>query len=289
MLCRLSCTQRRNSVVTALLPRICVLASPIVLLIWFFQPHITSLPTRLYYGDCSTSLQESDHFICESDQLWNQRKSLYQHQDRENMVKREHKILFVNNWEPNFHCSHAVRIGHMGDGGKWLCDLFRLSSRPDCLVYSAGSNGDFSFEAAMKKAMPHCEIHTFDSNLFKCPVDVCTFHQMRLGNGQSPNGSKSWSMIIDELGHGDRTVDVFKIDIEGGEYDFFASFFTAKVRSFPRQVLVEVHHFVATQTHEFFESFRTNHYVIFSKEPNQLAPPNLFEYAFLRLNSKFFQ
>ncbi|CAF5157758.1 unnamed protein product, partial [Rotaria sp. Silwood1] len=62
------------------------------------------------------------------------------------MVKRTHHIFFLSNWEPNFHCSHASRIGNMGDGGKWVCDLYRLKSRRDCLIYSAGSHGTFSFE-----------------------------------------------------------------------------------------------------------------------------------------------
>jgi hypothetical protein len=30
-------------------------------------------------------------------------------------------------------------------------DLFCLENRPDCLIYSAGSNGDFSFEVDMQK------------------------------------------------------------------------------------------------------------------------------------------
>ena len=96
-------------------------------------------------------------------------------------------------------------------------------------------------------------------------------------------------MIIDQLGHGNRLVDVFKIDIESGEYDFFASLFTAKASSFPRQVLVEIHPRDPKQIHYFFESFRANQYVIFSKEPNLIAGPTFFEYAFLRLGAAFFE
>ncbi|CAF5140155.1 unnamed protein product, partial [Rotaria magnacalcarata] len=43
---------------------------------------------------------------------------------------------------------------------------------------------------------------------------------MTLGNGTHPNNSKSWTTILEELGHTQRKIDVLKIDIEGGEYSF---------------------------------------------------------------------
>jgi len=204
-------------------------------------------------------------------------------------MKRKNPIFFLSNWEPNFHCSHSRRIGKMGDGGKWVCDLFRLKTRSDCLIYSAGSSGDFSFEIYMKQFMSHCEIHTFDKNLYQCPNNTCIFHQTTFGNGVSPEGSKSWEMIIKELKHTNRLIDVFKIDIEGGEYDFFSSLFKSAKTSFPRQILVELHPKDAKDIHIFFELLRANNYVIFNKEPNLIAGPKFFEYTFLKLNSRFFQ
>ncbi|CAF1459438.1 unnamed protein product [Rotaria sordida] len=103
----------------------------------------------------------------------------------------------------------------MGDGGKWVCDPYRLKSRLDCLVYSVGSNGDFGFEVNMKKTMPHCEIHTFDQNQYSCPNGICIFHQITFGNGIHPPGSKNWTTIIQELNHTQRKIDILKIDIEG--------------------------------------------------------------------------
>jgi hypothetical protein len=177
----------------------------------------------------------------------------------------------------------------MGDGGKWICDLFRLKTRPDCLIYSAGSKGDFSFETQMKQYLPNCEMHTFDVNSYKCPNGVCVFHQIKLGNGTFPQGSKSWQMIIEDLGHENRLIDVLKIDIEGGEYVFFPSIFKTSKNSFPRQILAEIHPRHTHEMHALFELLRTNNYVIFNKEPNLLAGPKFFEYAFLKLNSQFFQ
>lgn len=247
-----------------------------------------SWSTYFFPRSCARSLIESDDFICESDYLWNERKYIYQSQDKENMMKRNDSIFFLSNWAPNFHCSHARRIGNMGDGGKWICDLFRLKDHPHCLIYSVGSNGDFSFEIHLKKAMPRCEIHTFDTFFFNCPKHVCTFHQIAFGNGIHPKESKTWAMIIKELNHTNRLIDVLKIDIEGNEYGFFPLIFNSTKPVLPRQILVEVHPQQDKVIHGFFELLRTHNYVIFNKEPNLLAGRQFFEYAFLKLNSHFF-
>ena len=44
---------------------------------------------------------------------------------------------------------------------KWLCDPHRLN-KDDCLIYSVGSNGQFTFEAALNEVAPKCEVHVFD-------------------------------------------------------------------------------------------------------------------------------
>ena len=40
---------------------------------------------------------------------------------------------------PAFNCPHErERIGILGDGGKWVCGLSRLTDKRDCVVYSFG-------------------------------------------------------------------------------------------------------------------------------------------------------
>lgn len=51
------------------------------------------------------------------------------------------------------------RVGSAADGGKIICDVGRLA--PPCVVYSLGSQGDYSFEREML-ALTQCEVHTFD-------------------------------------------------------------------------------------------------------------------------------
>ena len=64
---------------------------------------------------------------------------------------------------PAFNCPHEVsRIGALGDGGKWVCGLSRLASKPDCVIYSFGLDWDSSFEAAVLQRTRHCEIWGFD-------------------------------------------------------------------------------------------------------------------------------
>ena len=65
-------------------------------------------------------------------------------------------------YEKVWDCHIEQRVGRLfGDGGKFVCgpdEYFR--SRP-CLIYSVGSNGDFSFETDVIRKFG-CEVHTFD-------------------------------------------------------------------------------------------------------------------------------
>ena len=237
---------------------------------------------------CEQSLVESDGFICDSSLSWNERKQNDQSQDKQNRILEEESYFFTSNWEPTFHCTHGRRVGAKGDGGKWVCDPYRYKQHFDCLIYSVGSNGEFSFEIEMKNLLPHCQIHTFDSKPYTCPANVCTFHQITFGDGITPPNSKTWSTVIHELHHESRSIDVLKIDIEGGEYTFFPLLWNSTKSAHPQQILVEVHPTNVTRIHRFFNQFRSNDYVIVSKENNIIAGPYFFEYAFLKLNPLFF-
>jgi hypothetical protein len=59
------------------------------------------------------------------------------------------KILFQKYWQPTFSCDEPVRVGRMGDGGKWVCNPYNMRMAADwantkVLVYSLGSSGDVS-------------------------------------------------------------------------------------------------------------------------------------------------
>ena len=52
-----------------------------------------------------------------------------------------------------------ARYGGTNDGGKVFCNISGLA--PPCVVYSLGSNGDYSFENDVLRATK-CDVHTFD-------------------------------------------------------------------------------------------------------------------------------
>jgi hypothetical protein len=226
--------------------------------------------------------------------------------------------FFQSHYEPDFVCPRERRIGKLGDGGKWICDPDRLVSRNErggttnnknCLVYSVGSNGDASFEAAVRDKIG-CEIHVFDFGDYAEVVGKrsnATYHQWGIdgksrvvkGRRGETNVFKTLKQTVEELGHEGRVIDIFKIDCEGCELTSFKSWFEANVTL--QQILVEVHsssekvgerglHLVAPGTSEFFEElYEKEHYGIFHKEANvqfwQYKP--CFEFCFVKLSPSF--
>lgn len=258
---------------------------------------------------CQLSLRESDGWFCEFDDDWKRRRRLHHMQDRRNRFNDGRHVFFQNNWEPTIPCAAEQRVGTMGDGGKWACDLHKLESNTSTpLVYSIGSSGNFVFEEGIKELLPNAEIHTFDRANYGCRANLCTFHQAYVGDGKTPGG-KSLNMIIDELGHRQRTIDILKLDIEGSEYAVFEAFLKHPSNTtagsdgkdsdnktpYIRQILIEIHlHSDAgdepiSRVHGLFELLRLNNYAIFHKEPNLYNPNNVCEYGFIRLNPTFFK
>jgi len=183
---------------------------------------------------------------------------------------------YQNNVEPAITCSHEERIGAAGEGGKWMCDLDALRDKKDCLIYSIGSNNDFSWESAVKARVPNCEIHVFDHtvrNATNKPENVF-FHKWGLTAEKVPNANpnlRSLSEISNALGHKDKRVDVFKIDCEGCEWDTHTTWFNSDLQI--EEILVETHHGTAnpspnSRAKQFFTHLHESGYRIFHKEPN---------------------
>lgn len=216
-------------------------------------------------------------------------------------------FFYQNHYEPDFVCSHERRIGKMGDGGKWICDPHRIAQKDSCLVYSVGSNNDFSFEeAVLRDISPECEIHTFDPKDYSAGAKAAgvEFHQVwftdkdvdKPNNAQTTGKGRTLSSIVKELGHEGRTIDVFKIDCEGCEWSSIAHWFEADITL--KQIQVELHKSEIPGTMEFFDVIWDNHYVITHKEPNIAyplgrnslnKPEYAIEYAFLKMSPEFME
>ncbi|KAL3780118.1 hypothetical protein ACHAW5_005756 [Stephanodiscus triporus] len=200
---------------------------------------------------------------------------------------------YQENYEPEFSCRHEQRVGRKGDGGKWVCDPHRIELKGggDCLVYSVGSSGDASFEAAILDDISSgCEIHVFDFGDFAQTVADQTghspnvhYHQWGLSS-RTEGRYKSFTDTLSELGHVNRTIDVFKIDCEGCELDTYQAWLEAPVKL--QQILVEIHKHGAV---DMFQSLHDAGYAIFHKEPNiQYQIGNIcVEYCFVLLSPKF--
>jgi len=253
-------------------------------------------------ADTLLSRRDSLGFIVEAADAWRERKQIHREQMERELENRKGcppqqcdkygHIWFQKHYEPSFHCEFEERIGLMGDGGKWVCDPTRIqqavkSGKEKCLVYSVGSNGDFSFEeSVLSEISKDCEVHTFDpmkAGTWKAPEGV-KYHSVALGES-SP--AKPLAQIVKELGHVGRKIDLFKIDCEGCEWDTFKNWFGSGVDI--RQIQVELHWKANPEViHDFFDFLFQQGYVVFNKEPNTLGcQGECIEYAFLKMAPSF--
>jgi len=209
-------------------------------------------------------------------------------------------VFWQCHYEPDFVCQHEERIGLQGDGGKWVCDPHRIAEKVDnggsCLIYSIGSKNKFEFEVGVKEEIhKDCEIHTFDfGKYWEAAAEVgVNYHQWGMG-ADTPNGRfKSLSTTVEDLGHQNREIDLFKIDCEGCELETAVNWFeaAAKHNIMIRQIQVELHGKDATKIHAFFDLLYEQGYVIFHKEINVITMEYhknaAVEYAFLKLDPDF--
>ena len=188
-------------------------------------------------------------------------------------------------FEPDFDCITKTRVGStfFGDGPKFMCDVEVMPGK-DCLVYSVGSNGDFSFEKAIHRRFG-CETHTLDPTDWtgrwaKMAATAHTqFHDVGLGaaRGYMKTARKArcevdtLGNVMRRLGHQGRRLDVLKIDCEGCEYAVFQGVWkdVAEGRLAIGQVLVEVHGNDFDRAAAFFEGATEAGYLVYSKERNQ--------------------
>lgn len=149
-------------------------------------------------------------------------------------------------------CRNQTRFGSLGDGGKEICVDNLYKPKGTCLVYSFGSGFKFDFEEAIIHQF-RCEVHTFDPSKplggHRIP-DGVTFHLTGLSNRTHIN-KNNWKMsslsdIRKSLNQENRTIDILKIDIEGGEWVALPQIFSSGVLKDVKQVSIEVHFYTGT-------------------------------------------
>lgn len=200
-------------------------------------------------------------------------------------------------FEPFYNCHLKERVGELGDGGKWMCDLHdlkRLHRR--CVVYSFGSSGIVGFEKAVI-AKTNCDVYIFDPTMSKQKEE-----RVKAIPGVTfvPTGLYSEETTLAKVGKvaplkdlmkmlKHDHVDILKVDIEGSEWPAFNNAIWKEPNAPFSQLLIELHHIDINTTIEFFDGAKKHGFRIFSKEPNLYGflyhPRNqLFEYGFIKRN-----
>ncbi|CEM35757.1 unnamed protein product [Vitrella brassicaformis CCMP3155] len=207
-------------------------------------------------------------------------------------------------YQPSVHCDNERRLGgdpnNSMDGGKWVCEPEELAKEgKSCLVYSFGSENEWTFEQAILDIAPECEIHTFDPFVSApaAPPGV-TFHAYGVGHPllTAPANDPGLTLqppspefiglpaIVLALGHEQRVISLLKVDIEGGEFDALGG---SGIGRWPvvREVEVEVHlmdRWGERDADRLVRAIEGQGYELFHKEENVLASC-CCELAFRRL------
>jgi hypothetical protein len=132
------------------------------------------------------------------------------------------------------------------DGHKFACALHFIHPNP--IVYSFGSNNDPSFELALLKIRPDCEVHIFELDKNRIPKNIAhpniNFHAIGIGYKEDIESNKnpnfhflSLDQIMKMLNH--THIDILKMDVEGAEWGFVVNEWSILKRV--GQYLVELH------------------------------------------------
>ena len=123
--------------------------------------------------------------------------------------------------EPVYVCEGDQRVGHPGDGGKWICGLSYTRAKKPCLIYSIGCNGEDSFEQEIYN-MTGCDIVIFDPTLNAEKTAYIHESTPRYGGKFFPEGIGAGYKTFSELqklsGTAGRYIDIYKIDVENSEW-----------------------------------------------------------------------
>jgi hypothetical protein len=226
----------------------------------------------------------------------------------------------INIWDlfpPEVSCPDLLRVGRVGEGGKWICGLSWVKSNlgrasiGDCIVYSYGVSTDSTFEAdLLHHSNGKCEVHLFDPTVGRIGLAnmPTQFNKIALWNESGTNQNFLVTEHLFDTMHRlqHSFIDVLKVDIEGSEWPVFRDLIhRAKTDLLSKksnrahrysplpfgQLLIELHYDSVEVTVEFFDGLRQLGYLPYSREIN-LQPclngdrPVAVEYSFI--HSSFF-
>ena len=234
------------------------------------------------------------------------------------------------NMIPNFDCPEKEMVPKRDQKGetKHVCNPRRLAFDgkqevggangvgngvvANCLIYSFGCAGDFSFEDEIfRMHNKACEIHIFDpASAWERKDDVPNknihYHAWGLRSTYDDSksvvwpkgrggGFKTFPETMELLGHTNRVIDILKIDCEGCEWSTVNDWINLGIR----QILIELHGVPSPQgtpqqrwyqkplnLSEYYGLYQDNGYALFNKERNgELS----LELCFMKMASDFWK
>ena len=152
-----------------------------------------------------------------------------------------------------YHIDKKTRIGKPGDGG--YCIL--LQNSYDVLL-SGGISYDTSFEEQFLQKYNNIKCEAFDGSINSLPKNSnkkINFTKKFIGFDNNNNYTNCHDII-------NNYNDIFlKMDIEGGEYDFFRSLTEKQIQKF-KQIVLEVHFPNTIRRWEMLNRLAKTHYLI---------------------------
>ncbi|ESK89173.1 hypothetical protein Moror_5220 [Moniliophthora roreri MCA 2997] len=206
-----------------------------------------------------------------------------------------------------YNCPHEIqRLGALGDGGKWVCGISRVSDKEDCVVYSFGINYESSFEAEILANTRYCEVWGYDFSVNSFGPEISKSNQHRAhfksyklaGTDREAYGDEpaqyTLATLMKQNGH--KHIDILKVDVESWEFETL----TALVKPYLEageplpfgQLQLEIHvwHKTFPEYLKWWETLEAAGLRPFWTEPNLVyqnynrgGSTNLAEYSFLNI------
>ncbi len=131
-----------------------------------------------------------------------------------------------------------IRIGNNFDGGYVLPDIIAKETE---VLYNYGVGNEISFEEQFLDLFPDTIVRAFDHTILKFPATTKPIHYYKEGLSSVKTKNHDSFFHHQERFGDEKKKTLLKIDIEGGEYDFFNKLDYEKLRANVIGIVMEIH------------------------------------------------
>ncbi|CAB3405975.1 unnamed protein product [Caenorhabditis bovis] len=140
------------------------------------------------------------------------------------------------------YCARKVRVGTIGDGGKWICDPWSIPK--NCVIFSLGLNNQVQFDEDIQEIIQNrCKIYGFDNeeqnDLTKLKFSKINGATKVALISETTNRALNKFTISDLAKDANvKSIEILKIDIESAEHSVLIPFLEKYTIC---QILIEIH------------------------------------------------